>query len=480
MAKINDLRSARNDVPDDDKGAWGEGDFGGSKGSRVPPGDFTIVDNPPPIHVIRPQWNGPVPLTFRATPMYNREEARQAKLDGESPTIVDHGRDSATPTGWSDWVRYGVPVASFVGKDEKITFITYDPRDIKRHGYNPRTNPYNQLYWGLYNANKAQEALVGGKDVFTKYWPGLQDRSNFKTSAFGGKPGDTMNFYQGLVFEYCEKRGGQFEVHTPCADGAPLGANKNDPTPVIQIKNTGATALDTALDVQGVDDPVSLTDGPFMSFFNPQGPQAEFFEDFDLGAMEGKEERGGWRAFVSNEFTYTRKRKSHTVSNDITEYEDKILENITWWDNVLRFPSHEEICVWLAKAFRSMPNLLRYTWKDSPEFFTDDVEGILVSRKVVSIPTDFSDDDDDTHVGSRAPARAKSSAIPETEDFDDEELEEEDALPSLEEDEVLDDDLFGLDEDESEEEEESAADETAHRRSRLRVADKTATPRRRQ
>jgi len=477
MTKIDQLRNERNDVPDDAKGSWGDADFGGSSSSRVPPGDFTIVDNPPPVHVIRPQWNGPVPLTFRATPMFNSEEARQAKLDGVAPTMVDHGRDMAAPTGWSDWVRYSVPVASYVGKDEKFTFITYDPRDVKRSGYNPRNNPYNLLYWGVYSANKAQEAMVGGRDVWGKYWPGLQDRTNFKTSAFGGSPKDTMSFYQGLVFEYVERRGGKFEVHTPCADGAPLGANANDPTPIIQIKNTGAKSLDMVLDAGEWDDPVSLTDGPFISFFNPNSPQAEYFEDFDLESVDGGDEKGfgGWKAYASDKFSYTQKRKTHEVTNDISEYEDKILQNITWWDNVLRFPSHEEICMWLAKAFRSMPDLLRFTWKDSPEFFTDDVEGILVSRKVISVPTDFDDEDDDSQPSVQ---RVRSSTIPETEDIAEEELDES-IMPSLEEDEDLDDDLFGLDEGE-EEEEESAADETAHRRSRLRVAKKTATPRRRQ
>lgn len=471
MSKISKLRQSKNQQPTTRD--WSKADFGSST-VRVPRGDKTIRSDAPPLQVVRPAWNGPVPLTFRAFPMLNSDD----------PSELDHGRAGGI-TGWSDWMRYQVPVASFVGKDEKITFIMYDPRD-KKDGYDPYSNPYNKLYWGVINANKSQSATVGGSDVFSKYWPGLVDPNNYKTRCLS-KP-TAMNFYQGLVYEYSERQGDDWIVHTPCAEGAPLGANPEDFTPIIQIKNSAGKSLDAHLNapIDGSGDeptwenPVSLTDGPFISFFNPR-KHGELFEEFDLDKFTSERDGFvGWGAHVSDTFLYTHKRRTQEVTNDVTEYEEAIRSSILWWDNVLHFPTHDEIAGWLALSFKSMPEVLRYCWKDDPEFFTDEVEGILGDRTTVSIEAPFEEDEADVvRPVQRKQTSLNIGATPLDTVVDDEFGEANAALLSDEEEEELDDDIFGID---SEEEDEDVAPSRsrAEERSRLRPPTKKVTPRRRQ
>jgi hypothetical protein len=202
------------------------------------------------------------------------------------------------------------------------------------------------------------------------------------------------------------------------------------------------------------------------------------FEDFDLDNFTSQNDGFvGWGANASDTFLYTHKRKTHEASNDISEYEDVIRSSVLWWDNVLHFPTHEEICAWLAQAFKSMPEVLRFCWQDDPELFTDEVEGIMGDRTTVAVSEPFEDEDEEDDVAPRVQQKSRSLAIPKLETPSEEVA---DGLPSSgEEDEDLDDEIFGLS-DEEEKEEESEADDLAHRRSRLRSPNKKATPRRRQ
>jgi hypothetical protein len=477
MSRISNLRQSKNSRPTSNN-SWSEGSFGAST-VRVPRGEKSFKSDAPPIQVIRPQWNGPSPVTFRPFPMFYYD----------NPELLDHGRTESS-TGWSDWVRYQVPTAHFVGKDEKFTFILYDPRD-KSTGYDPYTNPYNKLYWGVTNACKAQQAIVGGHDVFTKFWPGLVDPNNYKTRCLT-RP-TSMNYYQGFVYEYSERRGEDWEVRTPIADGLPLGANPDDLTPIIQIKNSAAKSLDEQLNyMDGADmvweDPVSLTDGPFISFFNPK-KHGDLFEDYEQ--PQGDSNFIGWGAHASDSFLYTHKRQTQEVSNDISDLEATVRDRILWWDNVLHFPTHEEICLLLAQAFKSMPDLLRYCWQDDPEFFTKDVEKLLGDRTTTTVESPFDEEEEKEETPAPRPRqKSRSSAIPpasdsDFEDEDDDDLFEDDDdqesassetddLSNFEEEESLDDsDLF------DEDEEDVEAEEAAKRRSRLRSPKRKATPRRR-
>jgi hypothetical protein len=151
-----------------------------------------------------------------------------------------------------------------------------------------------------------------------------------------------------------------------------------------------------------------------------------------------------------------------------------------WWDNVLHFPTHDEIAGWLALSFKSMPEVLRYCWKDDPEFFTDEVEGILGDRTTVSIEAPFEEDEADVvRPVQRKQTSLNIGATPLDTVVDDEFGEANAALLSDEEEEELDDDIFGID---SEEEDEDVAPSRsrAEERSRLRPPTKKVTPRRRQ
>jgi hypothetical protein len=68
------------------------------------------------------------------------------------------------------------------------------------------------------------------------------------------------------------------------------------------------------------------------------------------------------------------------------------------WDQIIRLPSHEELCVWIAKALSDKRNLLEFAWGDSP-YLTQDVLAILAKRRVIPTGASSIDDGVDMNVG---------------------------------------------------------------------------------
>jgi hypothetical protein len=311
----------------------------------------------------------------------------------------DRTRLTTDDYDFSDFMR-SLPSVKYVGIDQKFTFLTYDPRRVYSGTYNPRTdNPYHVLYNAVMTATKQSgEAIVNGKDVLTGKWLPLVSEGTQK--AFNA-PSKTC-FLQGAIYE----SDGELFIKD---NEAPKGLRDNDIPQIIQISKSAGDKLARKLNMLNPEyrgdtspefqeqmylygDLVDIATGRFVTLFNPKQHHDvcdDFDADIDNGDSDGDGDGGftSWGVAINKEFTYVAKKQTYSVSGDLSQHADRIGSSVVSWDDVLYFPPDEEICLWLAQAFQSMPDLLRFGWLDNPEFFTDEVEGVLANRTVISTST---------------------------------------------------------------------------------------------
>lgn len=448
----------------------------GRPASRVSDDNLTIRLDGPQVEVVRPSFKKGATV-FRPFPM----------LCAEDPSKCDPPRYSSNELDFTDWLR-DYEVASYVGTVSPKTFILFDPKDTT---YERNSNPYIIFAQNVINGVKNEAA---GQGRWNPLVPGMSKDAKIKWPT-------KMYMMQGLCFQNGDK--------LYVADGPPRGAGADDRPLILQMTKSAGDVLVKKLDELNPDfngaeddyekmfkygDPVSFKYGRFVHIFNPDaatqaptaktGPKRQV--DWSVGAKRKGEEGGGAAGRSSYGIKLTRKFE---VGNQefLAKMPDKaehFRKRIQWWDDVIRIPTHDEICVFVAQAFADHPKMLEYAWADYPEFFTGDVKKILRSRKSMQgadVPNDEDEDEDgeeatparrrkrasslpDGDVGDEdeAPARSpknvkKQGKKPKDEELEDEELEDE-GLED-EEDDSDDDEVEEQEDDEDADDEESGDDE---------------------
>jgi hypothetical protein len=389
--------------------------------SKAPKDDRTLNRKGPQVEIVRPKWNGAAPMTFRPLPM----------LCAEDPSRFDPTRLTTDEYDFSDFMR-SIPSVKYVGIDQKFTFLSYDPRRTYNSAYNPRTdNPYHVLYNAVMDAvKKTGEAKVNGRDVMTGKWAPLVSDGPMK--AFNNP--SKMYFLQGVVFE----SDGDLFIK---GGSPPKGLRDGDLPQIIELSKSAGDKIAKKLNLLNPDytgdndveyqdqmyaygDVVDLTNGMFFTLFNPDKHSnvVDLLEDLDGAAEENEGGYTSWGVGINPTFDYVAKRQPVSISADISQYADRIANQIVPWDDILYFPPDEEICLWMAQAFRSMPTLLEFGWQDHPEFFTDEVQGILSNRtQATGAAPNEEDDEDDTPVIAPKASRqavkpARASSLPKYEE----------------------------------------------------------------
>lgn len=348
----------------------------GRVSSGIPADDKTVKPGAQ-VEIIRPSFDGSR-LVFRPLPCFYDEDKRQ----------LEPCRLNLSYGGMSDWVRT-YQVARYVGHDAKFTFIVYRPA----RGYDRMTNPYlilqRAISQAVYN-NDASAELV---------WNSMITGKTKKLA----RPGD-VTFIQAFVFEHRKKvyLGGEL---------SPRGTGKSDMTPVVQLPPSvtgrfqeianevkkGYRGDPTDAEAGMVyGDLVSPKYGRFLSVYNSEEAATGTIPD-DVGTEElswdaggsndaNKKNAGGAKGYDLEVLDkYAPPRARGFIGPSLADKVDVIRNRVQFWDDILHFPSHEEICVMMAQAFKSYPKMLQFGWSDYPEFFSSEVQGILRSR-VVSGP----------------------------------------------------------------------------------------------
>jgi hypothetical protein len=174
-------------------------------------------------------------------------------------------------------------------------------------------------------------------------------------------------------------------------------------------------------DPTGVYDPETntLRGGLFFTVYNPKKLSISKNSTQKLAPAEGERSHdddegnfGSYECAVSTLYTGPSGKISSTMNSEqVNNVFDKQL--YLWPDTsdpdpndnsyLLRIPSIEEQCVLLTRAFRLLPDLLRFCWADTPEYLAfSEVSSIMNARTSTLVPEgkkrrddDYDDDDDD-------------------------------------------------------------------------------------
>jgi len=163
----------------------------------------------------------------------------------------------------------------------------------------------------------------------------------------------------------------------------------------------------------------ALRGGLFFTLYNPKKLSISKNSTQKLAPAEGEQSHddeegnfGSYECAVSTSYNGPNGKLSAGMNPD--QVNNVFAKQLYLWpdtsdpdpnDNsyLLRIPSIEEQCVLLTRAFRLLPDLLRFCWADTPEYLAfSEVSSILNARTSTLVPEgkkrrddDYDDDDDD-------------------------------------------------------------------------------------
>ena len=408
--------------------------------SGIPASNKIFLRTKEKLELIRPVWDAKAkgPLSFRPLPAFNPD-------DPDGP--FDDTRLSETPFDYSEFM-ISVPCAAFAGTTKKkLTCALWDPSN---HGYSPYSdNPYVVFYAAIRDALEKGEARVRGRNVASSRWSKLMPMKKEKPLS----PYKRLHFLQALIYA----ANGKVFVE---GGGMPFGAAPGSPLPIVQLSQTAGRAIASKLalpneeyhgetTVENQDkaymygELVSLTNGKIVTVYNhavrrqvdgvPPGDPID-----DPAVLEAKLKKHGlqererrkkskddddgdgggfyWSAAITPKFRYTHGTTKKVRSADISKYEDEIRNKLQFWEDLINFPTTDELAFWVAEAFSDYASAFEFAWADNPEFFTEEVRGVLARRTTAQ--SAFPDDDDDDDRGSRRIRRRLDDEYDDEEDDD--------------------------------------------------------------
>lgn len=329
-----------------------------------------------------PKWKGLHPMTFRPLPC----------VDPETGDLAGTRYDEAELHAWA--VKF--PMVYYAGfKDcQQFSFVAFDPLGDARKN---ESNPYLILQDRLRQVEKTHKAMLGGVDLIRKKdrfdWV---DYTSSKQGAehFGCVPYIKWDWLiQGLVYQNDK------EIYVDSGN-PPRGAGDNDWTQVIALRRKTFEEILRRIweryedmenaEFDGTNEEeiyrygnlVDPQQGKFITVFRHDTHKTVVQQGVDLEAIHP--DTKGYSSQIHDQFVYTLPTGQQRRIDP--NYEDKypgLLERAIWdWDKLLYIPEHEELAVWLARAYKKDPLLLEYAWSDFPEFLTEEVNGILRNRTV--------------------------------------------------------------------------------------------------
>lgn len=348
------------------------------------------------IKLMKPQWEkGMFPTTLRLMPA----------MDPDTRAVLPY-RLSGEPDEFSDFYRT-YSVANFVGLDMQVSFIMFNPA-ATRHGYDQGTNPYQVLVREIADAVKEGTAMLGRRECITPKWFKLGPKGDSKKKALTWPK--KMGFAQAFVYTHEEK-----------TYRTPLGLGPKDPGVIMEFPESALGRLVSLMNLQrpGYTGPsddyarafkfgdiTNLATGRFITLYNPQyhknldrhmslkQESVEFFNGFEYEQGD----MNSWRVALHQQLVYREGGQNVVVKlQDLADMQAEVIQRKIWLSDALNVPKrnemdawHQQVCIWLASAFRSMPDVLRYAWRDFPEYLNSEVMGVLKSRVVgesAEVPT---------------------------------------------------------------------------------------------
>ena len=431
----------------------------GQGASFIPKDDRTINTQLAKVEMIRPS-SKKGDLVFRPWPC----------LDYNDPTKLAPGRASRDDLGQGHWIVH-VPMVRYFGLQdqgcEPVSFIMYEPwapNEVRNN------NPASVLISAAYNAYNAGQFANG------RAWNPLWNKRMVKPK--GSQGGAELSkstwgwFMQASVYLSGDKD------YTKADRKLPLGEDPGDGLVVIQLP-ASANQLVKLLDKRKPAEARANDDTkPWLDFLygDPVGIYDPATSTIKGGLIitcfkpsKGDEipQRSSWNGEISTfsgyEFAVNNvysPRANCKVGASMNAAQTAVIKDKVqfWFDDpdnanskgLLRIATTEEQCLWIAKAFKTEPQLLQFCWADHPEFMTDEVKAVLNERRSGLVPGDTSETN--TSAPASRPRRSQVDPTmnrmqpPAEEQLTEEPLTEEPLDGGLEADNQVDNDPFPGDE----------------------------------
>jgi hypothetical protein len=386
---------------------------------------------------------------------------------------------------------------------QQCSYIIARNRSSTYEGIDFWNLPYPKLY---VTAKKAQEnGEFGNREAYRPEWNKLMKGSMKQLSSFKQRYFVVASVYENgqeldLTRERIEyTKDGKLVVNETPRNGVPFGEAASDPLPVLVLPISAGRKILQMSNVEKPDwegdehidpsvmfkygDPCgkfnrkkgTVNGGLFFTIYNPEVVEIEKHTSYKGITNPQVVE---YEAAVSTK--YEGPNGSISASLDSQQVDNVFNKHLFLWKDsdddpkdsyLLHEPTIEERCVMIAKAFKQVPDLLRFSWMSHPEYLDfDAVKAILNNREtfdmgasVIAEPEPASE----PKVEVSKP-QAKKSAKSVVEDFDadfddeDEELDDEVELSSEEEfddDDDFDDDDFDDDDEDDDEDDEDDFDD---------------------
>ena len=371
-----------------------------------PPDDQTIRDTIAPTQLVRPKYNDG-PMHFRPWPALDPTQPDDNLLPG---------RMSVNPKGQNEWI-VKVDVARYIGiKDdvcEPVTFCLYEPWMRREKS---RSNPYRVFYRACSNA--FENGRFSSNKKWDSDWNSLMKGKKGQGEAIS-KP-KNVAFMQGILYYNART-----DYSTYRDEGLPLGMAENDDLVVVQV---AGKVMDKMLDLldrekDNVPSDVDPETQPWKYFYygdptgiyNPQSGRVEGgvittvfnpdvnkeFTKHTSWDLNQKRDFGGYEVALRPQYK-DEDGRVFKPSLDPDQTQRVFDKSQMWFPNpddpendpgLIYFPSVEEQCLYIAKAFQTVPDLVRAAWADhEDEFITDDVKAVLNKRRSEVVP---GEDDDE-------------------------------------------------------------------------------------
>lgn len=348
----------------------------------------------------------------------------------ESPGTFQPYRYSTDEFDMSDWIRLAT-TANYVGLDKRETFVLFDPRE---QGYDLSTNPYQILQSKIFFAKKSGDSRLNLSD--------LNRLLESKTDTPFSRPARSAFFF-GALYQSSSK-----DIYV--APGKPAkGLGPEDHAILTHISGTAVDNLFKLLNertpeystvvsedskiiqkAMAVGNPVNIKSGRFIVFCDPDEELAVLPDGVQQRPSPPRMANALAKPYHVEVLPELRLRGVRKPS--LEGFEAVVWQRSLPFDEVLHFPSHDEICYILAQLYQSKVEWLEYAWADHPEFFTSEVNGVLRGRvsstsagkTATTISADELEEDDDEEPGTTTAVEEEAeeeTTAPFVGDLDDDE-----------------------------------------------------------
>lgn len=382
----------------------------GGRSSLIPDDDCSINTKVAAVRLIRPNWHKG-PLIFRVMPCLSYEEVSE----------LVQGRSGREPSQYEHFfVR--CDMASYVGINnaKPRSWILYPPyADEETKNNNPYRVFYNAIKRAYDNGEFGNGCAWDGK--WNKLMKGKKDE------------GAEIERWKAQYFAFAAVYANGDKTYVDAEHPAPLGLGAKDELCIVQMRGTAGEGMrdlfnqekeeyDDAKaekdfsepfywgDPTGIPNPKTggVDGGLFVKIFNPKISKITTdlkVRKYMASAWDGKIKiNQGYEAAIYNKLPLNGQWYYPSLTKAEAELHRSKLR--FWFDSdsgpkhlqkgLLRIEPNEVQALWVAQAFKDVPQLVSWAFSEHDEYMTEDVKGVLRSRVSAVVPGKDADESEGT------------------------------------------------------------------------------------